>query len=187
MTPRVRRSLGNDTAQHVEVLGRGVGGNRVPDLLKRLDRDVLYLRPSLVVVYIGINDVWHFSLNGNGTSRKEYKQGLGELIQRILASGSRVLLCTPTVIGEKDDGMNPQDSLLNQYANVSRSVARELEINLCDLHETFRAYLSSHNPDNRGSGILTRDGVHLSEAGNSLVAKAIIGCLKNMNPSQKPR
>src|SRR6187402_3139979 len=43
----------------VEVIGAGISGNKVPDLQKRLDRDVLAKKPTLVVIYIGINDVWH--------------------------------------------------------------------------------------------------------------------------------
>src|SRR5512146_2916448 len=41
-----------------EVIGAGVSGNKVPDLLARLDRDVLSHKPTTVFVYIGINDVW---------------------------------------------------------------------------------------------------------------------------------
>jgi lysophospholipase L1-like esterase len=118
-------------------------------------------------------------LNGNGTSKQEYRKRLRELIHRICSSGSRVILCTPTVIGEKIDGTNPQDSMLDDYAEVSRSVAQETEVDLCDLHSAFRTYLSTHNHDNAGSGILTQDGVHLNETGNALVAEKILEHLKN--------
>ncbi|MFM8890244.1 MAG: GDSL-type esterase/lipase family protein, partial [Planctomycetia bacterium] len=43
----------------IEVIGAGISGNKVPDLENRLDRDVLAKKPTTVVVYIGINDVWH--------------------------------------------------------------------------------------------------------------------------------
>jgi lysophospholipase L1-like esterase len=43
----------------VEVIGAGISGNKVPDLQRRLDKDVLAKKPTVVVVYIGINDVWH--------------------------------------------------------------------------------------------------------------------------------
>src|SRR4051812_40725507 len=41
----------------IEIIGAGISGNKVPDLQKRLDRDVLKKNPTLVVIYIGINDV----------------------------------------------------------------------------------------------------------------------------------
>src|SRR6476469_8731164 len=47
----------------IEVIGAGISGNRVPDLQKRLDKDVIAKKPTLVVIYIGINDVWHSEMN----------------------------------------------------------------------------------------------------------------------------
>ena len=43
----------------VKVIGAGVSGNKVPDIQKRLEKDVLSKKPTIVVIYIGINDVWH--------------------------------------------------------------------------------------------------------------------------------
>src|SRR5258708_40211169 len=43
----------------IEVVNAGISGNKVPDLQRRLRKDVLDRKPTLVVIYIGINDVWH--------------------------------------------------------------------------------------------------------------------------------
>lgn len=42
------------------LIGAGINGHRVPHCLKRLERDVLAKEPAMVVIYIGINDVWHW-------------------------------------------------------------------------------------------------------------------------------
>src|SRR5436190_19857838 len=102
----------------VEVIGAGISGNKVPDLEKRLERDVLSKKPTLVVIYIGINDVWH-SQFGKGTPKDDYKQGLSNLIGNIQKAGARVILCTATVIGEKTDGSNPLDKMLDEYCDIS--------------------------------------------------------------------
>jgi isoamyl acetate esterase len=61
----------------VEVVGAGVSGNKVPDLQKRLDKAVLQRKPNLVVIYIGINDVWHGENNpANGTAPEKFEAGL---------------------------------------------------------------------------------------------------------------
>ena len=111
----------------VEVLGAGISGNRVPDLEKRLDRDVLEKKPTIVVIYIGINDVWH-SQNGRGTPRDEFEAGLKRIIEKINQAGARVILCTPSVIGEKHDLSNPLDGMLEEFCGVSRKVAAGNEI-----------------------------------------------------------
>lgn len=103
-----------------EVIDAGISGNKVPDLQQRLERDVLSKEPSLVVIYIGINDVWHFSLPGlKGTSKEDYESGLKDIIRRCNAVNAKVILCTPSVIGEKKNGENPQDAMLNEYAEMS--------------------------------------------------------------------
>jgi lysophospholipase L1-like esterase len=158
----------NDTS--TVVLGAGIGGNKVPDLLARLENDVLSQSPALVVIYIGINDVWHFTMETGGTPKEQYETGLRDLIARISAAGARTLLCTPSVIGEKVGGGNPQDIMLDQYAEISRTVAASAGVPVCDLRKAFLEYLATHNPENMESGILTRDGVHLNEKGNRFVA-----------------
>ena len=69
----------------IRVIGAGISGNKVPDLQRRLERDVLSKRPTLVVVYIGINDVWHSILPGHsGTPAGEYESGLTDIMKCLL-------------------------------------------------------------------------------------------------------
>ena len=129
----------------IDVVGAGISGHKVPDLEKRLDRDVLDKKPNVVVIYIGINDDWH-SQNGKGTSKEDYEEGLGRLIELIETAGARVVLCTPSVIGEKPAGTNALDKMLSEYAGISRGVAAETGVQLLDLNREFRDYLGRHNP-----------------------------------------
>ncbi|QDU22325.1 SGNH/GDSL hydrolase family protein [Urbifossiella limnaea] len=167
------------TEKHgVELVGAGISGNKVPDIQKRLDKDVLAKKPSVVVVYIGINDVWHGENDpSRGTSKERFDEGLRDVVGRIKASGARVVLCTPTVIGEKKAGGNKLDARLDEYAGISRKVAADTGSKLCDLRKAFVDHLAKNNPDNKASGVLTTDAVHLNEAGNRLVAETILGVL----------
>ncbi len=177
VTDRLKSKYG---ARAPVVLNAGISGNKVPDLLARLEHDVLRELPALVVIYIGINDVWHFSSpEGAGTPKNIYESDLKEIVLRIKSAGSKVLLCTPSVIGEKANGENPQDDLLDEYSEVSRNVARETGTAVCDLHTAFIDYLKIHNTANLSDGLLTVDGVHLNDAGNALVARSIIEFLES--------
>ena len=132
----------------LEIIGAGISGNRVPDLQARLERDVLDKNPTLVVVYIGINDVWHSQQN-RGTSKDDYRSGLQDIIARIQAKGARVILCTPSVIGEKTDGSNPLDGMLDEYSEISRSVASATKSQLLDLRKAFVEQLAAAIPIKR--------------------------------------
>ncbi len=43
---------------HVEIINKGVSGNRIKDLESRWKRDVLAVEPDLISISISINDVW---------------------------------------------------------------------------------------------------------------------------------
>ncbi|MCA9319853.1 MAG: dienelactone hydrolase family protein [Planctomycetes bacterium] len=153
-----------------EVIPAGISGNRVPDLLARVDEDVLAKKPSLVFVFIGINDVWH-STRGKGTPIEEYKAGLHTLVRRIKESGADVILATPTVIGEKAAGENALDAMLDEYALASKRVALEEGVMWYDLRVPMTEHLTAFNSRNLEEGVLTTDGVHLNPAGNRFLAE----------------
>lgn len=160
----------------VQIFGAGVSGNKVPNLQKRLEKDVLSKKPTIVFIYIGINDVWHWKKNkegqmSGGTTTEAFDAGLRDIIAQIHTAGARVILCTATVIGEKHDGTNERDAMLEEYCAISRKVAADTNSQLVDLRKAFMDHLKANNPGNQPKGILTGDSVHLNSAGNLLVAK----------------
>ncbi len=162
----------------IEVIGAGISGNKVPDLQRRLEKDVLSRKPTVVVIYIGINDVWHGEKDpARGTRPEAFSAGLKDVISRCTAAGATVVLCTPTVIGEKKGGANSLDEKLDQYSEISRGLAKELKLPLCDLRKAFVDYLKEHNPENVEKGILTSDRVHLNSDGNKFVAETMLKVL----------
>ena len=151
----------------IEIIGAGISGNKVPNLQARVDKDVIAKQPTIVFIYIGINDVWHGEKDpARGTMPDAFESGLKEVIAKCRDAGATVVLCTPTVIGEKNDGANPLDAKLDQYSNISRKIAKELKLPLCDLRAAFVEHLKAHNKDNSDKGVLTSDRVHLNQAGN---------------------
>ena len=171
----------------VEVIGAGRSGHKVPDCQGRLDRDVLQKNPTIVLIYIGINDVWHWThpkvkaRGRKGTTPEAFESGLKDMISKINDAGARVILCTPTVIGEKADGSNPDDKMLDQYSDISRKVAEETGSQLLDLRKAFIAYLKEHNAENAAKGILTSDSVHMNPSGNRLLSKLVLEALNVPN------
>src|SRR5688500_17619515 len=56
-----------------ELLGAGIGGNKVYDLYLRMDTDVIAKNPDVVVIWIGVNDVWHKASYGTGTDPDKFQ------------------------------------------------------------------------------------------------------------------
>jgi len=174
-----------DQNNKIEVIAAGVPGHKVTDLAYRLEGEVLSHSPDIVVIFIGINDVWH-SARGLGTKPEVFEQVLRDLATRISDAGARPYLCTLSVINEKREGANEFDDMLDQYSEMIRLVARTTSTPVIDLREAFVEHLRVHNPGNLEQGILTSDGVHLNDAGNRFLADIILSVL-NMEPGILPK
>ncbi|QDV05140.1 esterase [Planctomycetes bacterium Poly30] len=166
----ILRSAIQRVQPEASVIAAGISGHKVPDLLRREERDVRAKDASLVFLYIGINDVWH-SERGEGTPKDAFRSGLEELLQRLEGpGGATVAMATPSVIGEGPAGTGSLDGMLEEYAAISARFTGPKRRALCDLQVRFRDHLRLFNPEGKKSGVLTTDGVHLNEAGNQFVA-----------------
>ncbi len=178
--------LGENVGQNTELIGKGIGGDKVSDLLTRYRDDVIKLNPDMVFIYIGINDVWHKYDYGTGTDIDLYENGLRQIITDLKENGVEVILCTPTVIGEnkgeftlvnqfKDiETMEIMNNDLDDYSDIIRKLSREFDTKLLDLRKIFMQYISENNPENKSKGVLTTDGVHLNNIGSKLIADEMI-------------
>lgn len=156
-----------------DFIGAGIGGNKIYDLYLRMEDDVLSKNPNVVVLYIGVNDVWHKASSGTGTDADKFAKFYQAVIDKIKAKNAKIILCTPAVIGEKIDGSNQQDGDLTEYSKIIRGLAQKNGLPLVDLRKAFIEYNSRNNKENKDRGILTTDRVHLNAIGNQLVADEI--------------
>ena len=153
-----------------ELIGAGISGNKVYDLYLRMEDDVIRLSPDIVVIWVGVNDVWHKKM-GTGTDADKFEKFYLALVKKFKAAGIKIIVCTPATIGEKYDNTNEQDGDLNKYANIIRKIAADQQLTLVDMRRDFGEYEKLHNTTNLDRGLLTADGVHLNDAGNQYVAK----------------
>lgn len=154
-----------------ELVGAGVSGNKIYDLYLRLEKDVLEQHPDVVVIWVGVNDVWHKADFGTGTDYDKYGKFYDAVVKKIQATGAKVVVVTPAAIGERTDYSNSQDGDLNMYSNWIRKYAADNNLGLVDLRKSFHEYSVANNPKNADRGILTTDRVHLNAKGNAFVAE----------------
>jgi lysophospholipase L1-like esterase len=162
-----------------QTIGSGIGGNKIYDLYLRIEDDVLSKQPDIVVIYIGVNDVWHKAW-GTGTDYDKFGKFYQAVVKKIQSANAKIILCTPAVIGEKTDFSNAQDGDLNAYSNWIRGFAVQNNLPLVDLRKLFLEYNLANNPSNSEKGILTTDRVHLNAKGNLLVAENMWKLIKEV-------
>lgn len=163
-----------------ETIGAGIGGNKIYDLYLRIEDDVIKKSPDIVVIYVGVNDVWHKASSGTGTDFPKFGKFYEAVVSKLQAAGSKVIIATPAVIGERNDNSNQQDGDLNLYSNWLRTFAAKNNIPLVDLRSLFTQYSVKNNPENKELGILTTDRVHLNHTGNLLVAEEMWKVIKTV-------
>lgn len=163
--PLVREAL---KEKGVEVDAVATGGHKVTDMLKRVEKDVLAQKPTIVVIQIGVNDA---SVN---VTPEMFKAQLEELIGILQKGGARVVQCSCTCRIEGYSAENAMDKKLDALAEVARAIAREKKLPLVDLRKAFLEYWKANNPENKPRGFLTYDGNHWTEAGHKFVAEQML-------------
>ncbi len=69
--PVVLENLLHGEYPHVKVINSGIGGNTIADGYGRIDSDVLYYEPDVVVINFGLNDGMLFKVDRNKFNEKE--------------------------------------------------------------------------------------------------------------------
>ena len=163
-----------------EFVGAGIGGNKVYDLYLRLESDVLSRNPDVVIIFVGVNDVWHKRSYGTGTDADKFEKFYTAIIKKLQEKNIKAVLCTPAAIGEKTDYSNELDGDLNNYSAIIRSLAKKNNLPIVDLRNTFLEYNKKYNTENKEAGILTSDRVHLNDKGNQVVAEEMWKVIKTL-------
>ena len=123
-----------------ELIGAGIGGNKVYDLYLRMEEDVLAKNPDIVVIWVGVNDVWHKRTYGTGTDADKFEKFYHAIIKKLKDRNIKVLICTPAAIGEKTDFSNQLDGDLNQYSSIIRQIGATDKVPVIDLRKSFLDY-----------------------------------------------
>ena len=145
---------------------RGVSGNKVHQLAARWDKDCIDLKPDILSILIGVNDIWH-GLNGryDGTV-KTYENDFIVLLDRTRKSlpNTRFIICEPFVLkcGAVNDKWFPE---FDHYRESARKVADRFEGIFVPFQSLFDEALK-YAPAKHWAG----DGVHPSSHGASLMA-----------------
>lgn len=154
-----------------EVMNCGIGGNRVVDLLARWKKDCLNLKPDVITILIGVNDVWHELGAHNGVDTPLFEEVYRILLRETFAALPDVRLILMGAYVIPGLGIVPEWETFTREVkarrDVTRRLAEEFRLDYVDLQEVFDEALKKF-PAERWSG----DGVHLTAAGHELIARA---------------
>lgn len=155
---------------------RGISGNRSHDLLKRWQKDTLSLKPDVLFILIGINDIWHEFKFGLKSNQHQFDANMRTLIQqtRDKLHGCRIIILYPFVLKTGHYEPRWDVRLKEQHAVIDR-LKTEFSIDGIHLHVLLEQASLKHDMKD-----IAKDGVHLSTLGNQLVADAIESYLETL-------
>ena len=147
----------------LQCYNRGISGNKVPDLAARWDADTIALKPAILSIHIGVNDLWHtvaFGSKYKGTI-EDYETGYRELIKRSQKEipGVRIIVCEPFELRDWP--------ALDPYRAVARKLAEEMNLTFVPFHAIFQQ--AAKTIDKK---FWAGDGIHPTIPGHSLMRKA---------------
>lgn len=143
-------------------IGRGIGGQTTPQMLVRFRQDVIDLKPSVVVILAGTNDI---AGNTGPSTIEMIEDNLASMAELAKANGIRVVLSSvlPVYDYPWKPGLQPAPKIiaLNQWM---KDYARSHGAVYLDYHSAMS--------DSRGGmrAELSPDGVHPNEAGYRVMA-----------------
>jgi lysophospholipase L1-like esterase len=151
----------------LRIHNRGISGNKVHQLAARWDADCLDLKPDVLSILIGVNDIWHARNGSSDGTVAVYERDYDALLARTRTAlpNVRLVVCEPFVLscGAVDDSWFPE---FDTYRAAARRVATAHGATWVPFHAMFDA-ATKHAPPAHWAG----DGVHPSANGAALMAQ----------------
>jgi len=143
-------------------VGRGISGQTTPQLLVRFRQDVIALRPAVVVILAGTNDI---AGNTGPSTQAMIEDNLKSMVELAKANGIAVVLSSvlPAADYPWRPGLDPGPKIVALNAWMRRYAERAGVV--------YLDYHSAMVDDRLGLGReLSGDGVHPNEAGYRVMA-----------------
>lgn len=149
---------------------RGVSGNTVPDLAARWQEDTLTLKPDLVSILVGINDVSAFLEGKDGFSAGQYEKDYRALLTKTKQHLPKVefVLGEPFVlpVGRVKDHWEAYSTEIQKRQEAVKRLAIEFNAVHVPYQKAFNKALAKAPAD-----YWIWDGIHPMPAGHELMAR----------------
>lgn len=156
----------------IAVVNAGVSGDRVEHLRQRWQTDALDHHPSVLSVYIGVNDTLVAFFQGRPTPPELFEERYTDLLDRAVAAGvPRLILVEPFHLATADAWAHWREG--NAFARADLDTKRPVVRRLAERYGAAFVPLQDAvdaAARERGPAVVAPDGVHPSAHGHELIA-----------------
>jgi acyl-CoA thioesterase-1 len=155
--------------KNVKFLNRGISGNRAIELKARWQQDCIDINPDYVSILIGINDCWRRYDSNDITTADEYENNYRYILNEVKTkTNAEIIILEPYVLPTLADRITWREDL-DPKIQKARQLASEFNALYIPLDGLFAAQAANIKPE-----LLASDGVHPTDKGHALIAKAWI-------------
>lgn len=163
--------------KNIEVINRGISANRISDLYGRWKEDCLNLKPTVLSILIGINDLHFLRENGGGSEPERFEKVYRLLLDEVLEQNPDTLIVVMEPffgVAENEEYTKYMKENHGDYAAVARKIAEEYKAVFVPLQDVFDEYAKVTDIKN-----LLWDGVHPTTGGHQLIARRWKECVSD--------
>lgn len=165
----IKAALGYEEPAKYEFFNRGISGNRVVDVYARIKADIINLKPDVMSILIGVNDVWHeLGENPNGVDADKYFKIYDMLISEVKAElpNIKIMIMEPFALKASATEANWDyfDKEVKLRAQMAKKIADKYNLPFMPLQDSFDALCEKAEPS-----YWLRDGVHPTEMGHEFI------------------
>ena len=155
----------------------GISGNRIVDVYARIKADIINLKPDVMSILIGINDVWHEVARQNGVDAVKFEKIYSMLIEEVLEAlpNIKIMILEPFVL-KGCATLDAWDTFITETklrAAAAKRIAEKYNLTFIPLQEMFDNMPDCVRPD-----YWAGDGVHPTAAGHELISNEWIKAFK---------
>ena len=181
----VKAWLGLECPEQYEFQNRGIGGNRIVDLYARIKTDIINIKPDIMSILVGVNDVWQELDEKNGVDAKKYEKIYCMMIEEIKDAlpHIKIMIMEPFCLRasatnnteEEPDRWNVFSVEVRKRAEKARKVAEKYQLPFIKLQDKFDevAKLAENT-------YWLRDGVHPTQMGHELIKREWLKAFKTL-------
>ena len=175
----VKAELGFENPVKYEFLNRGVSGNRIVDLYARIKNDIINLKPDVMSILIGVNDVWHELDCENGVDAEKYYKIYSMLIEEIKEAlpNVKIIIMEPFCLkaSATEEKWEIFRSEVEKRAQMAKKISEKYKLPFIELQKDFDALAEKAPAD-----YWLRDGVHPTDTGNEFIKRKWISAFKEL-------